>query len=275
MKTRLIESATMAGRQGTMFKKRHHTLYFTIAVCLTNLCLYMLPFASVRAQGSNTTIQILGPLQPPGFFPALLTIHSNDYITFINQSSPPATFTIASDNGQFSSPALAPGKVWTIALSNPGTYEFHDAGSSPRMVGEVIVVPNAISLLPSPEPGVAATALALVEAGKTPPDNLALVTPTPTPSTAPALSSSSGSTPSRLPMIVGIVLLILALLIGVILLIRRLRLRRRRRREPEEQEIAVILSPPAVPAPRPRLLARLRQRKSEDEDDLEDVDEEI
>jgi plastocyanin len=258
-----------------MFKKRYHTCYLFLAACLIGLCFCLIPLAPAKAQGSNATVQILGPLQPPGFFPALLTIHTNDYVTFVNQSLPPATFTIASDNGQFSSPALAPGKMWTITLSNPGAYEFHDAATSPRMVDEVIVVPNTISLLPSPEPGVAATALALVEAGKTLPDNLALITPTPTAGTVPAVSASVGSPLIRLLLIVGMVLLILVLLMVVILLIRHLRRRRRHHREPEEQEIAVILSPPEVIAPRPRLLARLRQRKSEDEDDLEDVDEEI
>lgn len=264
----------ITGWQGTMSRKKHLTLYFTLAACLINLCLCLLPFASARAQGSNTTVQILGPLQPPGFFPALLTIHTNDYITFVNQSSPPATFTIASDNGQFSSPALAPGKMWTIALSNPGAYEFHDAGTSPRMVDEVIVVPNAISLLPTPEPGIAATALALIESGKTPPDNLALITPTPISSKTQALSSSGKPTPTKILAVAGAGLLILALLIATILLIRRWRRLRRRRGEPKELDVDAI--PPLVaPAPRLRIFARLRRHRGEDEDDLEDEDEEI
>jgi plastocyanin len=272
MNKRLIESAVITGRQVTMSRKQYHTFYFSLAACLMNLCLCLPPFASARAQGSNATVQILGSLQPPGFFPALLTVHVNDYITFVNQSSPPATFTIASDNGQFSSPALSPGKMWTIALSNPGAYEFHDATTSPRMVGEVIVVPDAISLLPTPEPGVAATALALIEAGKTPPDNLALVTPTP--GAIRSLSSPSGNSMLiNILMLVSVGLLFLALLIAVILLVRRVRRRRHQRREPKEQDINTI---PALPitAPRQRLLARLWQRRGEDEDDLEDDDDE-
>lgn len=257
-----------------MSRKQYHTLYFALAICLINLCLCFLPFSPAGAQGSNATVQILGPLQPPGFFPALLTVHVNDYITFVNQSSPPATFTIVSDNGQFTSSALAPGKVWTIALSNPGTYEFHDAGASPRMVGEITVVPGSISLLPTPAPGVAATALALIEAGKTPPDNLALITPTPTASTAQTVSSSDGSIPIKLLAVMGIALLISTLLIVTILLVRRVRRRRARRREPEAREV-IDISPLAVTTPRQRLIARLRQRRGEDEDDLEDEDEEI
>lgn len=257
-----------------MSRKQHHILYFTFAICLINLCLCFSPLASVRAQGSNITVQMLGPLQPPGFFPALLTVHVNDYITFINQSSPPATFAIASDNGQFTSPALAPGKIWTIALSNPGTYEFHNAGASPRMVSEVIVVPDTISLLPTPAPGVAATALALIGSGKTPPDNLALITPTPISGTAQTVSSSGGSIPIKLLAVVGLALLILALLIATILLVRRVRRRRARRREPEARDV-IDISPLAVTAPRKRLIARLRQWRGDDEDDLEDEDEEI
>lgn len=257
-----------------MSRKQYHILYFALAISLINLCLCFLPFSSAGAQGSNATVQILGPLQPPGFFPALLTIHVNDYVTFVNQSSPPATFTIASDNGQFSSPALAPGKAWTIALSNPGAYEFHDAESSPRIVGEVIVVPDAISLLPTPEPAVAATALALIESGKTPPDNLASITPTTTSGITQTVSSTGWSTPIKLLMIAGIGLLLLALLIAIILLIRRWRGRRRRRGEPKEQVVDAV-PPLAVTTPRRRLLARLRQRRGDDEDDLEDEDDEI
>lgn len=257
-----------------MSRKHYHTFYFSVAVCLTSLCICLIPLTLAKAQGNNATVQILGPLQPPGFSPALLTVHVNDYVTFVNQSSPPATFTIASDNGQFSSPALAPGKIWTITLSNPGAYEFHDAATPPHMVGEIIVVPDTISLLPTPEPGVAATALALIESGKTPPDTIALVTPSPTPGTIQRLPSSRSSTPINILVVVGVGLLFLALLIGAILLLRRLRRRRRQRRESEEQDAGVVPRL-ALPAPRQRRFARLRRRKGEDEDDLEGEDDEI
>ena len=264
----------MVWSQGTMLKKHCHTFYLVVAVCLTSFCMCLIPLASAKAQGNNATMQILGPLQPPGFFPALLTVHVNDYVTFVNQSSPPATVTIASDNGQFSSPALAPNKVWTITLSNPGAYEFHDTATSPRMVGEIIAVPDTISLLPTPEPGVAATALAWIESGKTPPDTIALVTPTPTPGTIQPLPPSRSSTLLTILVVVGVGLLFLALLLGVILLLRRLRRRRRQSREFDEQG-ADVVPRLALPAPRQRRFARLRRRKGEDDDDLEDEDEEI
>jgi len=257
-----------------MSRKYYHTFYLFVAVCLTSLCLCLIPLATAKAQGNNATMQILGPLQPPGFSPALLTVHVDDYVSFVNQASPPATFTITSDNGHFSSPALAPNKVWTITLSSPGAYEFHDAAAPPRMISEIIVVPDAISLLPTPEPGVGATALALIESGKTPPDTVALVTPTPTSRTIQPSSSSGSSMLIRILVVVGVALLFLALLLGVILLLRRLRRRRGSPHESEEQD-AKVVSPLALPAPRQHRFARLRRRKGEDEDDLEDEDDEI
>lgn len=241
---------------------------------LTNLTLA----PHVHAQGDSVTIQITGPGQPPGFSPALLTVHVNDTLVFVNQSAPPAAFAVSAADGGFSSPAIAPGAQWTVTFTSTGSHEYHEANNATRMVGEVLVVPNSVALLPTPNPEAEATVLAAIEAGRSPPDTIVLPTPTAVPVKAPATASAA----SPLPWI----LLALALVgggAGFLLL------RRRRSRLRAQEEFARAMTGPlastvpalptvqaAAPAKKVRMLAlsdllqRLwRNNDEEDEDDLD------
>ena len=121
---------------------------------------------AAQTQREHATVQILGALQPPGLYPPLLTIHPLDYVTFINQAVPATTYTIAAIDGSFVSPHLAPGQQWTVTFSDLGAHEY-DATSSPQLViGEILVVANSVSLLPTPVPQVEATVLAYIRAGR-------------------------------------------------------------------------------------------------------------
>lgn len=251
-----------------MVTQRFHYARLLLALSLVIFGLiFAFPVQARNDQGASEAIQITGVQQPPGFFPALLTVHVNDYITFVNLSSPPETASIAASGGSFSSPPISPGKLWTLTLGNPGEYEYHDTAVPPRMTGVIIVVPEAISLLPTPQPAIAATALALIESGKTPPDSLANVTPTPALNlpTTHAAPAASLAMRASVPAEVGLALL--ALLAAVIVFVRH----RRRKRRPDVQDAA-----PAPPARPRRQLAWIRWPGSRDgEDDLEDIDDEI
>lgn len=185
------------------------------------------------SQGDTITIQIVGVAQAPGFSPALVTVHVFDYVIFVNQTVPAASITLASDDGTLSSPAIAPGKQWAITFNHPGTFEYHDTANPPHMVGAIVVVASSVALLPTPVPGLQATALAIVQAGKTPPDSLSLITPTPTAlplrmiQTAPSLSPWPNSWLLTL-LLIGESGLLLSTFIGSLLLLRSYRLRLRR-----------------------------------------------
>ncbi len=160
-----------------------------LCMCLALSTLTFPPIA--QAAGEAVTIHILGSAQPPGFFPALLTVHVYDTVIFNNQASPTSSFSIVADDGAFSSPAIAPGKQWIVTFNTPGEHEYHPSTKVSRMVGVIIVVPNSVSLLATPAPGSEATVLALIKAGKTPPDTLIVPSPTPAPThTQSALATS-------------------------------------------------------------------------------------
>ena len=225
---------------------------------------------NVQAQGETTTIQMSGPLQPPGFSPALLTIHVNDYVIFINQSAPAVPYAIAADDGSFSSPVIAPGKQWAVALTNPGAYEYH-AISAPRpMVGEIVVVPDSIVLLPTPAPDVQATAVALIEAGKTSPDNLALPTPTPSSLARQTRRTSPAAGPWTTSLLLPAesVVILLCFATGGFFLVRFYR-RRQKRKEADTDESTV----PSRAHPRKSWLRWLKKMSSEEDEDDEDDDE--
>ena len=70
------------------------------------------------------------------FTPATLTVAPGQPIVWINNDSIPHTIT--SDDGQWDSGELAPGKQFTLTLHQPGTYAYH-CSIHPFMQGIVIV----------------------------------------------------------------------------------------------------------------------------------------
>jgi len=214
-------------------------VFFGLVLVIVCACLSVNSLVFPRmaqAAGETVTIHITGSTQPPGFLPALLTIHVYDTVIFINQTSPTGSFSIVADDGAFSSPAIAPGKQWIVTFNTPGEHEYHISTHSSRMVGVIIVVPNAVSLLPTPAPGIEATVVALVKAGKTPPDTLIVATPTPVPTQTQAALATSPFGGKLLPilLIAGVIIALLGLAAGNLYLFRFVRRRLRKRGENNE-----------------------------------------
>ena len=268
-------TAQMPGSTDTThYSTKRICCLFIVQIALLSLLAYttLLPTHNAHAQGETATIQIVS--QTPGFSPPLLTVHVFDYVIFINQTSPAANVTIAAEDGTFSSPAIGSGKQWATTFNNPGTYEYHDTTNPPHMVGEIVVVASSVMLLTTPVPEVEATALALIQTGKTPPDNLALITPTPT-TTTPARPQVSTTLPlvSKFPpwliayLLIGESVLLLAIFIASFLLIRsyRRRLRKFQRKNAVELE-APIAEKVGV---RQKLFHRFKRKKDDDEDEDE------
>lgn len=146
-------------------------LFFAlIALCLG----WLLPQQAYaeRAQGDVAFVDITGSGQPPGFSPSLITVHMYDTVVFLNQSQPAVPYAVVANDGSFASPAIAPGQQWSLTVNSPGAFEYHEADSTPRMVGAIVVVDGATPLLPSPIPAAQATALSDIHAGQMPPDTV-------------------------------------------------------------------------------------------------------
>lgn len=252
---------------------------FIFALLACTVLLFAYPAYAQASQGETVTIQIVGAAQAPGFSPSLVAVHVFDYVIFVNQAVPAASYTIASDDGTLSSPAIAPGKQWAITFNHPGTFEYHDAANPPHIVGAIVVVASSVALLPAPVPGLQATALALVQAGKTPPDSLSLITPTPTASplqlvktTSSPSSFLSNSWLFTLLLIVESILLLITF-IGSFLLLRSYR--QRLRRLSHNSTIDSNASTAEKVATKQGLFRRWRHKNDEDDDDEENYDEEI
>src|SRR5579863_1259998 len=106
------------------------TLVFSLYIALY-------PTHNAHAQGESFTVQITGTAQPPGFTPALLTLHVYDTVVFVNHAIPATTYAITADDGSFSSPAIAPGDQWSTTFVNVGAHDYHESSSTQRMVGEL------------------------------------------------------------------------------------------------------------------------------------------
>ena len=139
-----------------------------IAIAFISLAMH--PLQKALAQDNVFIVAILGSTQPPGFAPDLLTVHVYDTVVFINSANSPIAI-LAVDNN-FSSPAIAPGQQWKVTFNSSGAFEYHENSSTPRMVGEIVVAPNTVALLPSPLPSAQQTAIAFIKAGKMPPDSV-------------------------------------------------------------------------------------------------------
>jgi len=232
------------------------------------------------AIGDVTIVQINGAGQLPGFTPALLTIHMYDTVVFVNRA--PTPYAVTAADTSFSSPAIPAGQQWHVTFGSVGAHEYHTTESPQRMSGEILVVANSVSLLPTPVPQVEATALAIIKAGKHPPDVIVLpATPT------PALTRKAHTTdvPFAPPLLfigggVLLLLVVLLLIFGIYALYRR---HQKRVHEEEEMENLLEEIAPVPTAHKPRvevtqkakrrpLLAGLRRQRSHhsDEDDEDD-----
>ena len=141
------------------------------------------------ATGSSVVVTISGPTGQEVLSPALLTIHIYDTIIFVNQSTLP--YAVAADDNSFSSPAILHNQQWSTTSGILGAHSYHASlptsnttgataatatigATSTTIMGEILVVADNIALLPTPQPQIEATALAIIESGKHPPDVIQL-----------------------------------------------------------------------------------------------------
>ena len=244
----------------------------------------------VAAIGETTVVQINGPAQPPGFSPALLTIHIYDTVIFVNRTNTP--YAITSMDGSFSSPEIPAGQQWHVTFGSIGGHEYHTTEVPQRMVGEILVVSDAVSLLPTPIPQVEATVVTLIKAGKHPPDTIVL------PVTTTSVIKHKAPPTSILNMFLSPLLLSIGggvLLAFVLIFLGILLYRRRAKRVKDEEEMDTLLEEivpkkpvapkiqtpsvveTATPAKKRRpLLAGFHWKRTQanDDDDIDDDDEE-
>jgi plastocyanin len=140
----------------------------TFFICVTFIALAMPQ--KVMAQGNVFIVTMPGITQSPGFVPDLLAVHVYDTVVFVNSATAPIAI-VAVDNS-FSSSAIAPGQQWKVTFNSAGAFEYHENSPTPRIFGEIVVVPNTVALLPSPAPAAQETAIAFIKAGKMPPDTV-------------------------------------------------------------------------------------------------------
>ena len=179
----------------------HHSiiLVFVFLVCGTHCYAYSLPNTlATFSKEEIITVQINGPVQPPGFSPAFLTLHINDTVLFINHALPARSYTLSADDGSFSSPAIPSGGSWTITFHTLGSHTYRDASAASTMVGELMVVAKNVHLLATPDPLVEATVTTFIKNGQNPPDTIIITTQ------KHATNSSSGSLIPMLILVVGI-----------------------------------------------------------------------
>lgn len=115
---------------------------------------------------SDIEIQITGASQPPGFLPSLVTVHTNDEVTFVNVATPSISYTLVANDDNFTSPAIASGGQWSHIFTKVGVYEYHASGFSQHMIGIIIVIPASVKLLATPAPSAKATAIAAATVNK-------------------------------------------------------------------------------------------------------------
>ncbi len=235
------------------------------------------------AIGESTIVQINGPTQPPGFSPSLLTIHIYDTVIFVNCTS--TAYAITSSDGSISSPEIPPGQQWRDTFSILGGHEYHSSEAPQRMVGEILVVADSVSLLPTPVPQIEATVVTLIKAGKHPPDIIVLpVTTTPVVKHKATVSILNTFLSPLILSIAGGVLFAFILIFSGILLYRR---RAKSVRDEEEMDTLIeeIVPKPVAPKllvasvetpvkKRRPMLAGFHWKRKHDDDDDDDDDEE-
>jgi plastocyanin len=174
-----------------------------VVLVLMLFCYELLPATSsfVQAASNSFTIRIVGPTKPPGFFPTLVTVHEGEPIVFMNDATPPTTYKLVANDGSFSSPPIAPRQSWSISFQKAAVHEYHISTLSHKMVGEIVVVPPTVELLPTPDPAAEATAFADIRANKQPP-------------TLDATGSQGGIQLEEIAIIVVVCLLVIGASIG-------------------------------------------------------------
>ena len=185
------------------------------AICslVVGMTLNGFPRPVVARAETTITIHITGSTQPPGFLPALLSVHVHDTVVFLNDATPLAPYSVVASDQSFASPPIAPGQQWTTTFTTPGVYDYTDPAYASQMFGELVVVPASVQLLPTPQPGAVATALAK--------DQTALAS-------APT-TTSPATHPQRVPFMVILAGLGGLLLVGSIVLVLLIRARHRQK----------------------------------------------
>jgi plastocyanin len=150
--------------------------FFLISTLLCSVAFLFILSPTAFSQGI-ITVQINGLAQAPGFTPALLTLHVNETVLFINHALPAQSYTLHADDGSFSSPAIPSGGSWAITFRTPGSHTYRDSANAQTMVGELLVVEKSVSLLATPNPFVEATVTTLIKNGQNPPDTIIIATP--------------------------------------------------------------------------------------------------
>jgi plastocyanin len=84
------------------------------------------------ASSATTAVQI----KSTGFSPATVTINQDDSVTWTNTDT--KDHQVVANGGSFASPILKPGKTYTHAFRNGGTFRYHD-GLHPTLRGTVTV----------------------------------------------------------------------------------------------------------------------------------------
>ena len=151
------------------------------------LCAFLFLIASVTillvgqaqqamATGESVVVMLGGAPGQLDISPSLLTIHIYDTVIFVNQST--TSYAVAADDSSFSSPAILHNRQWSTTFSVLGAHSYHttSATTDGTAIGEILVVADNVALLPVPQPQIEATALAIIQAGKHPPDVIQLPT---------------------------------------------------------------------------------------------------
>jgi plastocyanin len=212
-----LESLKRANvRREKMLMRRFCLLVLSGILCLV-VGIALMGFSrpvAVRAAEQTFTIEMTGIDNPSGFLPALLTVHVNDTIVFVNKAVPVATYSVVANDQSFVSPPIAPGAQWSTTFTAPGVHEYTDPAFASQLFGELVVVPGSVELLPTAQPGAAQTVVAQ--------DQAAL---TGLPASAAAVAPDQGIPAWLLVVVLGVALVVVGLLLVLVL-------RRTRRRQP-------------------------------------------
>lgn len=88
----------------------------------------------LAAPASSATATV--SIKRAGFSPASVTINQDDSITWTNNDT--IDHQVVNNAGSFASPILKPGKSWTRAFHNGGTFRYHDS-LHPTLKGTIVV----------------------------------------------------------------------------------------------------------------------------------------
>ena len=81
---------------------------------------------------------ILVPISQFAFLPSELHVHAGQTVTWVNCEESATSHTTHADDGEWSSPLLAPGAGFSHRFDQPGTFDYH-CDPHPFMTGRVVV----------------------------------------------------------------------------------------------------------------------------------------